>query len=152
MAGRAAVLAWEEAKAANPCVLGDHQGSYEYGGMKYELVAHPAGASFDSCSKLVKMVLRQNLECGAPQVSIWNLKDSSHQSAAETAGRVLTSVSSPPSRMLLQVWDLSADSSVATHRMRTSSGLCSQDSHDIALGQAAVMMTRVPVTAGAVRL
>ena len=46
MAGRAAVLAWEEAKAANPCVLGDHQGSYEYGGMKYELVAHPAGASF----------------------------------------------------------------------------------------------------------
>ncbi len=68
MAGRAAVLAWEEAKAANPCILGDHQGAYEYGGMKYELVAHPSGASFDACSKLVKMVLRQNLECGAPQV------------------------------------------------------------------------------------
>ena len=92
------MLAFEEAKAANPCVLGDHQGSYEYGGMKYELVAHPAGASFDSCSKLVKMVLRQNLECGAPQVSIWNLKDSSvsqqlkqleeclHQSAAPPPG------------------------------------------------------------------
>ena len=62
------MLAWEEAKAANPCILGDHQGAYEYGGMKYELVAHPSGASFDACSKLVKLVLRQNLECGAPQV------------------------------------------------------------------------------------
>ena len=68
MAGRAAVLAWEEAKAANPCILGDHQGAYEYGGMKYELVSHPAGASFDACSKLVKLVLRQNQACGAPQV------------------------------------------------------------------------------------
>lgn len=68
MAGRAAVLAWEEAKAANPCILADHQGSYEYGGMAYELVSHPAGASFDACSRLVKMVLRQNQECGAPQV------------------------------------------------------------------------------------
>ena len=69
MAGRAAVLAWEEAKAANPCILGDHQGSYEYGGMKYELVSHPSGASFGSCSKLVKLVLRQNQACGAPQVT-----------------------------------------------------------------------------------
>ena len=68
MAGRAAVLAWEEAKAANPCILGDHQGAYEYGGMKYELVAHPSGASFETCSMLVKMVLRQNQACGAPQV------------------------------------------------------------------------------------
>jgi hypothetical protein len=68
MAGRAAVLAWEEAKAANPCVLADHQGAYEYGGMKYELQSHPAGAGFETCSKLVRMVLRQDLECGAPQV------------------------------------------------------------------------------------
>ena len=65
------MLAWEEAKAANPCVLGDHQGEYEYGGMKYELVSHPSGASFDSCSRLVKMVLRQNQECGAPQVCFY---------------------------------------------------------------------------------
>ena len=68
MAGRAAVLAWEEAKAANPCILADHQGSYEYGGMKYDLVSHPAGATFQTCSTLVQLVLRQNLECGAPQV------------------------------------------------------------------------------------
>ncbi len=68
MAGRAAVLSWEEARAANPCVLADHKGAYEYGGMKYELVAHPSGPTFDACSKLVKLVLRQNLECGAPQV------------------------------------------------------------------------------------
>ncbi|BDA45973.1 Apyrase 2 [Coccomyxa sp. Obi] len=67
MAGRAAVLSWEEARAANPCVLADHKGAYEYGGMKYELVAHPSGPTFDACSKLVKLVLRQNLECGAPQ-------------------------------------------------------------------------------------
>ena len=68
MAGRAAVLAWEEAKAANPCILADHQGHYEYGGMQYDLVSHPAGASFQACSTLVQLVLRQNLECGAPQV------------------------------------------------------------------------------------
>ncbi len=68
MAGRAAVLSWEEAKAANPCVLADHQGAYEYGGMKYELIAHPAGPTYDACSKLVKVVLRQDLACGAPQV------------------------------------------------------------------------------------
>ena len=43
------------------------QGVYEYGGMTYELVSHPSGASFEACSKLVKMVLRQSLECGAPQ-------------------------------------------------------------------------------------
>lgn len=82
MAGRAAVLAFEEAKAANPCVLGGHQGSYEYGGMAYELVAHPAGASFDSCSRLVKMVLRQNLECGAPQVSSQEIADISQQASS----------------------------------------------------------------------
>lgn len=70
MAGRAAVLSWEEAKAANPCILADHQGTYEYGGMKYELVAHPSGSTFDACSKLVQMVLQQNKECGAPQVPI----------------------------------------------------------------------------------
>ena len=68
MAGRAAVLAWEEAKAANPCVLADHQGTYEYGGMKYELQSHPAGSGFEACSKLVRLVLRQDLACGAPQV------------------------------------------------------------------------------------
>ena len=62
------MLSWEEAKAANPCVLADHQGVYEYGGMKYELVAHPAGPAFASCSKLVKLVLRQELDCGAPKV------------------------------------------------------------------------------------
>lgn len=70
MAGRAAVLSWEEAKAANPCILADHQGAYEYGGMKYELVAHPSGPTFDACSKLVKVVLRQDLACGAPQVRV----------------------------------------------------------------------------------
>ena len=71
MAGRAAVLAWEEAKAANPCVLADHQGAYEYGGMKYELQSHPAGSGFEACSKLVRLVLRQDLECGAPQVRLF---------------------------------------------------------------------------------
>ncbi|EIE24311.1 apyrase [Coccomyxa subellipsoidea C-169] len=72
MAGRAAVLSWEEAKAANPCVLADHQGAYEYGGMKYELIAHPAGPTYDACSKLVKVVLRQDLACGAPQQCAFN--------------------------------------------------------------------------------
>ena len=47
MAGRAAVLAWEEAKAANPTILEDHQGSYKYGGLKYEKVSHPGSASFE---------------------------------------------------------------------------------------------------------
>jgi hypothetical protein len=68
MAGRAAVLSWEQARAANPCVLADHQGTYEYGGIKYDLVPHPAGAGFAACSKLVKLVLRQELDCGAPKV------------------------------------------------------------------------------------
>ena len=47
MADRAAVLAWEEAKAANLTILGDHQGSYEYGGLKVEVVSHPDSASFE---------------------------------------------------------------------------------------------------------
>jgi len=68
MAGRAAVLAWEETKQANPCVPSDHTGNYEYGGLSYDLVAAPSGASFESCSKLVTLVLKQDADCGAPVV------------------------------------------------------------------------------------
>lgn len=66
MAGRAAVLAWEETKQANPCVPSDHTGIYQYGGLSYNLVASPSGASFESCSKLVTLVLKQDADCGAP--------------------------------------------------------------------------------------
>ena len=69
MAGRAAVLAWEETKQANPCIPSDHTGVYEYGGLSYDLVAAPSGASFETCGKLVTMVLKQDLDCGAPAVS-----------------------------------------------------------------------------------
>ena len=69
MAGRAAVLAWEETKQANPCVPSDHIGIYEYGGLSYDLVAAPSGAAFDACSKLVTIVLKQDADCGAPAVS-----------------------------------------------------------------------------------
>jgi hypothetical protein len=68
MAGRAAVLAWEETKQANPCVPSDHTGIYQYGGLSYNLVASPSGASFESCSKLVTLVLKQDADCGAPVV------------------------------------------------------------------------------------
>lgn len=68
MAGRAAVLAWEETKQANPCIPSDHTGVYEYGGLSYDLVAAPSGASFETCGKLVTMVLKQDLDCGAPAV------------------------------------------------------------------------------------
>lgn len=67
MAGRAAVLAWEEARAANPCVPTDHSGVFEYGGQTYDLVPHPEGASAASCAKLVRLVLKQNEPCGAEQ-------------------------------------------------------------------------------------
>ena len=69
MAGRAAVLAWEETKAANPCIPADHSGTYEYSGLSYDLISTPSGASFDSCSKLVTTVLKQDADCGAPAVS-----------------------------------------------------------------------------------
>lgn len=67
MAGRAAVLAWEEARAANPCVPTDHSGIFEYGGQTYDLMPHPEGASASGCAKLVKLVLKQNEPCGAEQ-------------------------------------------------------------------------------------
>lgn len=68
MAGRAAVLAWEETKEANPCIPLDHTGVYEYAGLSYSLFATPSGASFESCSKLVSLVLNQDADCGAPKV------------------------------------------------------------------------------------
>ena len=70
MAGRAAVLAWEETKAANPCVPSQHSGTYEYGGVAYTLAAHPSGASFESCARLVSLVLQQDADCGAPKVRV----------------------------------------------------------------------------------
>jgi len=68
MAGRAAVLAFEETRAANPCIPADHSGSYEYAGAVHELTSHPDGASFAACSKLVAMVLKLDADCGAPRV------------------------------------------------------------------------------------
>ncbi|KAK9807066.1 hypothetical protein WJX72_012473 [[Myrmecia] bisecta] len=67
MAGRAAVLAWEETRQANPCIPTDHEGVYEYGGQKHTLVSAPDGPSFATCQKLVRLVLKQNEPCGAPQ-------------------------------------------------------------------------------------
>lgn len=69
MAGRAAVLAWEETREANPCIPRDHTGVYEYGGLSYDLASAPSGASFEACSKLVTLVLKQDADCGAPVVS-----------------------------------------------------------------------------------
>ena len=68
MAGRAAVLAWEETRAANPCIPADHSGTYEYAGAVHELTSHPDGASFGTCSKLITMVLKLETDCGAPRV------------------------------------------------------------------------------------
>lgn len=62
------MLAWEETKQANPCIPSDHTGIYEYGGLSYDLVAAPSGASFEACGKLVTLVLKQDLDCGAPAV------------------------------------------------------------------------------------
>ncbi len=70
MAGRAAVLAWEETRAANPCIPADHTGTYEYAGAIHELAAHPDGASFATCSKLISMVLKLDADCGAPRVRL----------------------------------------------------------------------------------
>ena len=74
MAGRAAVLAWEETRAANPCVPTDHKGTYEYGGTTYELAPHQAGPSFDQCAKVVHLVLKLDMDCGAPHVSFLALQ------------------------------------------------------------------------------
>ena len=68
MAGRAEVLAWEETRAANPCVPSDHTGVYVYGGKEHTLVAAPSGASFDACAKVVLQVLQHDKDCGAPKV------------------------------------------------------------------------------------
>ena len=68
MAGRAAVLAWEESRSQNPCVPRDHTGTYEYGGVALPLAAHPDGPSFDTCSRLVQVVLHEDQDCGAPKV------------------------------------------------------------------------------------
>ena len=65
------MLAWEETRAANPCVPTDHKGTYEYGGTTYELTPHQSGPSFDQCAKVVHLVLKLDMECGAPHVSPW---------------------------------------------------------------------------------
>lgn len=44
------------------------QGSFSYGGMEYELLPAPEGASAEACGKLVQLVLKQNEPCGAEQV------------------------------------------------------------------------------------
>ncbi|KAL3145004.1 hypothetical protein ABBQ32_003506 [Trebouxia sp. C0010 RCD-2024] len=67
MAGRAAVLAWEEARKANPCVPTDHTGTFEYGGQTYDLIPSLEGASRAACERLVTLVLKQNEPCGAEQ-------------------------------------------------------------------------------------
>ncbi|KAK9843238.1 hypothetical protein WJX74_009079 [Apatococcus lobatus] len=67
MAGRAAVLSHEEVVNANPCIPTGHSGTYEYGKVSHQLQAHPDGATFEGCSKLVDLVLRQKEPCGAPQ-------------------------------------------------------------------------------------
>jgi apyrase len=69
MAGRAAVLAWEETRGANPCIPTDHSGIFEYGGTKYELQPSPDGASSSACLKLVQLVLKQSEPCGAEQTA-----------------------------------------------------------------------------------
>ncbi|KAK9791621.1 hypothetical protein WJX73_002786 [Symbiochloris irregularis] len=66
MAGRAAVLDWEDTRAANPCIPNDHAGTYEYGGKTYQLAGSSSGAAFDACSKVVKLVLKLDADCGAP--------------------------------------------------------------------------------------
>ena len=70
MAGRAAVLAWEETRGANPCVHHEHAGTFEYGDVTYQLTGDPGGSTFDACSKLIHLVLRLDADCGAPQVII----------------------------------------------------------------------------------
>jgi hypothetical protein len=71
MAGRAAVLAYEEAKEANPCVSKDHKGTFEYGGLKHVLMPHPKGSTFETCTRLIDMVLNRDKDCGAPKVGIF---------------------------------------------------------------------------------
>lgn len=70
MAGRAAVLAWEETRAANPCIPNDQKGSYEYAGVTYQLAGQASGASFEACSKVVNLVLKLEADCGAPKVRL----------------------------------------------------------------------------------
>lgn len=74
MAGRAAVLSYEETKQANPCVPADHSGVYTYNELSVDLMSAPSGASFDGCSKLVTTVLKQDADCGAPAASHLVLK------------------------------------------------------------------------------
>ena len=64
MAGRKAVLSWEDTKAANPCVPKDHSGSFEYGGTTMEMKSAGDGSTFDSCSKLVFTVMKADADCG----------------------------------------------------------------------------------------
>ena len=68
MAGRAEVLAWEETKAANPCIPIDHAGTYDYAGVTYDLMPSAKGSTFDACAKVVNMVLKLDADCGAPKV------------------------------------------------------------------------------------
>ena len=96
MAGRAAVLAWEETKQANPCIPSDHTGVYEYGGLSYDLVAAPSGASFESCGKLVTLVLKQDLDCGAPAVSDLASADNQEVLSVDMQGRLLSTHCTTP--------------------------------------------------------
>ena len=44
------------------------QGTFKYGGVNYDLMPRPDGASAEACGKLVELVLKQNEPCGAEQV------------------------------------------------------------------------------------
>ena len=45
------------------------QGIFKYGGVDYDLMPRPDGASAEACGKLVELVLKQNEPCGAEQVA-----------------------------------------------------------------------------------
>lgn len=70
MAARAAVLDWADTAAANPCVPAGGGGVFHYGGKEHKAVAAEAGAGFDTCTKVVGLVMAVGDECGVPKTQL----------------------------------------------------------------------------------
>lgn len=70
MAARAAVLDWEEAAEANPCVPLQHSGAFAYGGKDHSAKASLSGANFEACTTATQQVMAIGKDCKVPQAQL----------------------------------------------------------------------------------
>ena len=64
MAARAAVLGRAAGKGS-PCIPGDHEGEYTYGGKTHQVRSHSDGASADACKDVAEALLELEKPCGS---------------------------------------------------------------------------------------